>query len=51
MSAISGFSFGLPPTRPLYWPAGLPGVPMAPYWAAVRPLRQALRGGQPAPTR
>src|SRR5487761_721792 len=39
VSAISGCSFGLPPTGRLYWRAGFPGVPIAPYCAGERPLR------------
>jgi hypothetical protein len=33
VSATSGLRFGLPPIRPLYWPAGLPGI----CWPTLRP--------------
>ena len=33
--AVSGFKFGLPPSRPLYWFAGF--LMMLPYSAAVTP--------------
>src|SRR5436305_1975075 len=40
VSACSGFRFGLPPCRPLYWLAGL--ARMLPYWAAVTPVKAQL---------
>src|SRR5437868_1382117 len=41
--AFSGFRFGLPPSRPLYWPAGLDGVFLpTPSPVAIQPKSAAV---------